>query len=158
MADTHISQISGRFRVQSDPPAAPAIGEMFWDVDQKSVFRWTGNNWIGFKFTASTAATEAPAAVPGTGTHISSLTFGLATGTADPTLPHDGSYYYDTANNSLRVYDGASGRWYLAGFTTTTSTSTSSTTTSTSTTTTSTSSSTSTSTSTSSTTSTTTTL
>lgn len=159
MANTHVTRIKGNFRVSATPPANPAIGDEYWSSSQKGWFRYTGNTWIGFNFTAGTVATAGPAGVPApAGTHFSALA-GYKRGlTAAPILPKDGEFFYDTGNSQLHVYDLAAGRWYTASLTTTTSTSTSTTSTSTSTTTTSTSSSTSTTTSTSTSSSTTTTL
>ena len=156
MPETHISNITGRIRLEADAPSAPQAGDVFYDTENHSLFRYTGNNWLGFHFSGNPAST-APNS-QNEGTHFSSLTRALRTGTANPTDPKEGDIWYNTSTDVLSIYE--SGAWFTAQFTTTTSTSTSTTTTSTSTstTTTSTSTSSSTSSSTSTSTSTTTTL
>lgn len=137
------------------PPSNPAIGDMFYDDDNNSLFRYTGNTWIGFHFT-STGVVNSTAESTTPGTHFSNLASSIRDQSADPSSPRVGDWYYDTDNDNLKIY--VNGAWASAAFSTTTSTSTSTTSTSTSTTTTSTSTSSSSSTSTSTSTSTTTTL
>ena len=155
MAKTHFSEITGRIRLLNTPPSDPLIGDMFYDLDNNSLFRYTGNTWIGFKFTGTAVLPYTSAGNPN-GTHFSALASSIRDQSADPTSPIVGDWYYDTDNDNLKIY--VHGAWYAGAMTTTTSTSTSTTSTSTSTTSTSSSTSSSSSTSTSTSTSTTTTL
>lgn len=155
MASTNFSKLKGRIDIRSTPPSNPVVGDMFYDKDNNSLMRYTGNTWIGFHFTSSGVVDSS--SVTGTpGTHFSSLAGAIRSQADDPTAPEDGEWYHDTDNDLLKIY--VNGAWASAQLTTTTSTSTSTTTTSTSTTSTSSSTTTSTSSSTSTTTSTTTTL
>ena len=156
MGTTHYSEITGRIRILATPPSDPVIGDMFYDEDNNSLFRWTGNTWIGFHFTGGGVLPFNNEASATPGTHFSGLASAIRDQADDPTSPRPGDWYYDTDNDNLKIY--VNGAWFSAAFSTTTSTSTSTTTTSTSTASSSTSTTTSSSTSTSTTTSTTTTL
>jgi len=156
MSKSHFSEITGRIRIQSTPPSPAITGEMFYDEDNNSLFRYTGNTWIGFKFTGTPVLPFDNETSNAPGTHFSALASAIRDQADDPTGPRSGDWYYDTDNDNLKIY--VNGAWFAGAMTTTTSTSTSTTSTSTSTTSTSSSTSSSSSTSTSTTTSTTTTL
>lgn len=51
--DTHATDIRGTWLVLGDPPVSPIAGDMYVDSDQKALFRYTGNTWLGFKLTAA---------------------------------------------------------------------------------------------------------
>jgi hypothetical protein len=50
MATTHITNIKGRFVVDTSHPADPKVGFMYFNTSNNSLMYWTGNNWIGFAF------------------------------------------------------------------------------------------------------------
>ena len=52
---THITNLKGRIRVATSAPTdpLPLVGDEYFDTLQKAWFRYTGDTWIGFKFTAA---------------------------------------------------------------------------------------------------------
>lgn len=146
---SHRTNIIGRIRLLKSEPSAPESGDEYYNKTNHTWNRYTGNNWLGAQFTATSPLNSTAIETGVTGTHLTDLINKKRTlAAADiPITPQEGEFFFDDTNNRMGVYENA--QWSYANFTTTTSTSTSTTTTSTSTTTTSTSSSTSTTTSTS---------
>lgn len=54
---THITDIKGRIRTASSAPSDPLSGDEYWDTNQKAWFRYSGNNWLGFKFSSTSTST-----------------------------------------------------------------------------------------------------
>lgn len=58
MAQTHITNITGRIRAQDTVPVDPITGDEFWDTGQKGWFFYTGNNWVGRNFSSTSSSTS----------------------------------------------------------------------------------------------------
>jgi len=58
MAKTHISNYTGRIRTLSSDPSDPIIGDEFWHSGHKTWYRWTGDNWLGVRFSSTSTSTS----------------------------------------------------------------------------------------------------
>jgi len=129
MASTHITNITGRIRILNNPPSDPVDGDEFFDKDNNGWFRYDAGSttWLGTKFTKTNNNTSTGIAPENPATHFASLANKRRTGTADPSNPEEGDFYYNTSTNVMNIY--VNDQWSTKTFT---STSTSTTTTSTS--------------------------
>ena len=80
MAETHITDIAGRWKTGTTNPTDPVIGDMFYRTDMNGLFRWTGDNWIGRLYTSSSTSTSTT-----TSTSTSTSTTSTSTSTSSST-------------------------------------------------------------------------
>ena len=55
---THITNLRGRIRVEASSPSNPVTGDEYWDSTQKAWVRYSGNNWLGFRFSSTSTSTS----------------------------------------------------------------------------------------------------
>lgn len=55
---THFSKLTGRIKWVTTNPTDPQAGDEFFNVTTNTWVRYTGSNWIGFRFTSSSTSTS----------------------------------------------------------------------------------------------------
>lgn len=50
-SNTHITNLRGRFRVETSNPTNPVVGDMYFNKATGDLLYYTGNNWIGATLT-----------------------------------------------------------------------------------------------------------
>ncbi len=48
---THITDLAGRFRVETSNPDNPVIGDFYYNTVTNALVYYTGNTWIAVLFT-----------------------------------------------------------------------------------------------------------
>lgn len=79
---THASKIVGWMNVQASAPAAPNIGDTYFNTTLNAWFRWTGNNWIGVLASSTSTSTTTTTS---TSTTTSTTTTSTSTSTTTTT-------------------------------------------------------------------------
>lgn len=84
---THISDIQGKIKIASTPPANPEVGDEYWDSSQKAWCRYSGNNWLctGAFTTTSTSTTTTTSTSTSTSTTTTSTSTTTTTSTSTST-------------------------------------------------------------------------
>jgi hypothetical protein len=49
--NTHITDLKGRFRVETTNPSTPVAGDMYYNTSTNQLCYYTGSNWITAVFT-----------------------------------------------------------------------------------------------------------
>lgn len=80
MAQTHITNITGRIKLAATAPTDPVAGDEFFDTDQKGWFIYSGNNWLGRYFSSTSTSTTTS-----TSTSTSTSTTSTSTSTSTST-------------------------------------------------------------------------
>jgi hypothetical protein len=65
---THVTDLDGRFTRKATAPSDPVIGDMYYNTTDNSVYRWSGNNWLGVKMTGTTTSTSTSTTTTSTST------------------------------------------------------------------------------------------
>ena len=85
--------------IDSVTPTASAIGDLWWDTDEKILKRWDGNNWDGVSITGTSELVD--------DANLKTNIFAQAT---EPVASSTGDLWFDTTDNInlLHRWDGAS--------------------------------------------------